>query len=137
MSIPILDAKILLEKRLRTAFPSTAIAVENVSFVPPENTLYLHCQLRIDEPSDPVFGAKYRRENLSFQVFVVGPYNKGSVESLTIAHQIRDLYQRGTSITFDNLIIQMFESPQISGSTIVNNRVVIPVLIPVTVEVYN
>jgi hypothetical protein len=131
------EAIAALEKRLATAFPTTAISYENVKFDPPDNANWLAVQTTIGKPDDPVFGAKYRRENLTFQVFVFGLLNKGTGAALDLAQDIRDLYERGTYIGVGNLRIQCFQSPQISGSMIVNNRVVVPVLIPVTVEVYN
>lgn len=124
------------EKRLATAFPSIPISYENEEFNPPSTT-YMMVQSIPQEPVDPVFGSKYRRERLSFQVFIVGEINKGTGEVLTIAGQVRDLFERGVTIDVDNLRIQHFSSPKISGAMTMNNRVVVPVIIPVTVEVYD
>lgn len=137
MALEILNTKIELEKRLATGFPGVQIAYPSVSFTPPSNTLYLRCQMSIGKPDDPVFGIKYRRENITFQVFVVAPYNKGEAEAFTTAQQIAELYARGTSISVSNILIRMFESPHISGSMIIDNRVIVPVMIPVVVQVFN
>lgn len=135
--MPILTAKIELEKRLKNQFPSTPIAFEAVSFTPPSDQLYLAVQMKIDRPDDPVLGSRYRRENLSFQVFVCGLTNVGMQETLTFARNISELYKRGTTIVSSNYRIQVFNTPQIAGSVVADNRVIVPVLIPVTVEVYN
>ena len=134
----ILPTKIELEKRLQSNFPTTQIAFPSQSFTPPApDVLYLRCQLQIGRPEDPVIGVKYRRENLTFQVFVMAPYNKGEAEAFTKAKLITDAYQRGTSIAGTNILIQIFKSPTISGSMIIDNRLVAPVLIPVVVQVFN
>lgn len=135
----ILETKIALETRLATAFPTTKIAYPSVAFTPPIDQTYLRCQMMVGKPDDPVIGVKYRRENITFQVFVVSPYNKGEAEALTIARQIADLYARGTTISPSaNILIQTFDSPQIAGSLIVaDNRLVVPVIIPVVVQVFN
>ena len=131
------EAKIALETRLATAFPSIQIAYPAVAFTPPEET-YLRCQTVIGRPDDPVIGAKYRRENMTFQVFVISPINKGEAESLTVANTVFDTFKRGTSIhVSSNIIVQIFESPHIAGSSIAENRIIVPVLIPVSVEVFN
>jgi hypothetical protein len=135
--VSIEKAKIELEKRLVAAYPALKVAFEGYSFTPPESEPYVYCQIRIDPPDDPVIGTMYRRENISFQLFVCGVFNSGTSEALSIASDLRDLYQRGTFMSVDNLRIHIFSSPQIGGSSIVNNRVMVPVLIPVTVEVYN
>lgn len=137
MALEILNTKIELEKRLTNAFPSVKVAFPGVSFDPPTNELYFRCQMSIGKPDDPVIGAKYRRENITFQVFVVAPYNKGEAEAFTAAQQIFDLYARGMSISVSNLLIRTFESPRISGSMIVDNRLIVPVMIPVVVQVFN
>jgi hypothetical protein len=136
MSLEILNTKIELEKRLSTAFPTTPISYPSVAFTPSAST-YLRCQLFVGKPDDPVIGVKYRRENMTFQVFVVCQHNKGEAEAFTIAQQISELYARGTSIQVSNLLIQIFRSPHISGSMIVDNRLVVPVMIQVVVQVFN
>lgn len=135
----ILESKIALESRLSTAYPATPIAWPAVNFTPPADQLYLRTQIVVGKPDDPVRGVKYRRENLTFQVFVISPYNKGEAEALTFAKQIADLYKRGTLITTSNVNIQcqIFDSPQIAGSTPADNRIVVPVIIPVVVQVFN
>jgi len=134
----ILKAKIALESRLAAGFPSMQISYPSVQFTPPDNQAYLRCQMVVGKPDDPVIGAKYRRENISFQVFVIAPINKGEADAFTTAVAIADLYKRGTSIQYDaNTLVQVFNSPQIAGSTPTTNHIIVPVIIPVTVQVFN
>lgn len=130
----ILKTKIALESRLIANFPSTPIAPEAVGFTPPPGN-YFRVNLQIRRPTDPVLGSKYRRENLTFQVFVVVQANAGTADALALAEQVAQVFQRGTFISVDNLRIHVFNSPQINSAVLSDKRLVVPVLIPVTVEV--
>lgn len=133
----ILKATIQLDKRLATAFPTTTIVYEGQKVNPPDSVIYFRTQHVILEPIDPVLGSRYRREPISYQVFVVSPTNKGVGPALEQAELIQELYKRGTIISIDNLRIQIFNTPQIAGATPIADKLVVPVIIPVTVEVYD
>ncbi len=133
----VLKTKVELEKRLAAAFPSTPIAYEGVAFTPPEAATYIYCQINRQRTIDPVFGSKYRREQLTFQTFVVTPYNIGTGSATTLAEQIRDLFPRGLMLPVDNLRIHVLDTPDVNGSMLYDNRIVVPVMVPVTVEVFN
>lgn len=133
----ILKATIALDKRLATAYPSTTIIYEGQKVNPPTNAIYFRTQHILLEPIDPVMGSKYRREPINYQVFIVSPTNKGMGEALTKAEEIQELYQRGTIIVVDNLRIQIFNTPQIASAASISDKLVVPVMIPVTVEVYD
>lgn len=131
----VLPVKIELERRLSTGFPTTPIAYPSVSFTAPAG-LYLRCQIAPRGVEDPTRGDAYVRENYNFQVFVIGEINKGEAEVLTKAKQVADLYAKGMVIDVANLRIMTFKSPQIAGTTIVDSRLIAPVLIPVVVQVF-
>lgn len=133
----ILKATIALDKRLATAFPSVTIVYEGQKVNPPTNSIYFRTQHVLLEPVDPVLGSRYRREPINYQVFVVSPTNLGVGEALTKAEEIQELYKRGTIISVDNLRIQIFNTPQIASATPISDKLVVPVIIPVTVEVYD
>lgn len=133
----ILKATIALDKRLKTAYPSITIIYENQQVVPPTNAIYFRTQHVLLEPIDPVLGSRYRREPINYQVFIVSPTNKGSGEALTKAEEIQELFKRGTTIVVDNLRIQIFNTPQIASAISISDKFVVPVIIPVTVEVYD
>jgi hypothetical protein len=134
MPSPISSTKRAVERRLNTLSPLVPIAYENISFVPPTG-MYLRTQFTIQNPDDPVYGAGYYREHITFQVFVCEELNKGTVSAQTKAEAIRTLFTKGTSFTEDDYRIHVLRTPQIAGSIVTSDRLVIPVLIGLTVEV--
>ena len=134
MPSPISSTKRAVERRLNTLSPSVPIAYENVSFVPPTG-MYLRTQFTIQNPDDPVYGSGYYREQITFQVFVCEELNKGTTTAQTKAEAIRTLFTKGTSFTEDDYRIHVLQTPQIAGSVVTSDRLVIPVLIGLTVEV--
>jgi hypothetical protein len=134
MPSPISSTKRAVERRLNTLIPSLPIAYENISFVPPTG-MYLRTQFTIQNPDDPVYGTGYYREQITFQVFVCEELNKGTVNAQTKAEAIRTLFTKGTSFTEDDYRIHVLRTPQIAGSIVTSDRLVIPILIGLTVEV--
>lgn len=132
----LVNTKKALEKRLALGFPDLKIAVENVSFKPPSNEVYLQSQLVMLAPEDVVIGSKYYRERFSFQVFVVGLINQGTVSALTLAEQVRSLFDKGTYLEEAGSRIHIWTTPQIDSPSVVEQRLVVPVIIAVTTEVY-
>lgn len=133
----VLKTKTELEKRLAQNFPGVQIAYEGISFTPPEDQIYFRTIINREKTVDPVFGSLYRREMATFIVFVVAPFNRGTASAITYAEQIRSLFPRGLTIAVDNLRIQFFNTAEIAGTTGIDNRVVVPVMVPLTVEVFN
>jgi len=136
MTSPILNTKRAVERRLKAAFPTTAIAYEGVSFTPPSSAVYLHTQFAIRTPDEPTIGSKYYREVISFQVFVCDVTNKGTANALSIAEQIRVLFDKGISLQEATTRIHITRTPQIAGANVVEDRIVVPVLIELWAEVY-
>ena len=134
ISSPISSTKRAVERRLNTLSPSVPIAYENVSFVPPAG-MYLRTQFTIQNPDDPVYVTGYYREQITFQVFVCEELNKGTTTAQTKAEAIRTLFTKGTSFTEDGYRIHVLQTPQIAGSIITSDRLVIPILVGLTVEV--
>lgn len=134
MPSPISSTKRAVERRLNTLSPSVPIAYENVSFIPPTG-MYLRTQFTIQNPDDPVYGTGYYREQTTFQVFVCEELNKGTVSAQTKAEAIRTLFTKGTSFIEDGYRIHVLQTPQIAGSIVTSDRLVIPILIGLTVEV--
>lgn len=133
---PITSTKKACERRLATLSPSLPTAYENVKFVPP-STMYLRTQFTVQEPEDPVFGRGYYRELMTFQVFVCEELNKGTTNAQTIAESIRSLFAKGTTLAEDGYMCHVLQTPQIVGSTVTTDRLVIPILISLVVEVNN
>jgi len=132
-----LKTKVELEKRLKASLPvDMKIAFEAVSFDPP-NEAHVRCQLLPTGTIDPVVGSAYRRETFSFQVFAVAPIGQGTGEVIELAGTVKAAFPRGLTIIKDNLRIQFFNTPSVSANRILDDGVIKPVIIPVTVEVYD
>lgn len=130
--IPKLMQRLVQESNIPTAVP-------NVDFDSPPNGLHQRVQWNIDSPDDPVLGVGYHRENLEFQVFVFAPKGTGTLELNAQTTKVRNAFRKGTTIFLDDegVRILILETPQIAGVSIVQNYAVSPVLINVTIEVYN
>jgi hypothetical protein len=89
----------------------------------------------IKDPTDPVLGTGYYRENLELQIFVNSPNNKGVGEALSRAELLRTHFKKGLTIQKDTLIIHILETPRISGSAVIGDRLIVPILIPIVSEV--
>lgn len=136
MSDPILDIKRFAERAILQILPQIPTSFEGVSFDPP-STIYQRTQFIINPPSDPVFPAGFHRENVQFQVFVNGPLNEGTADVIAQATKIREAFKKGLSFIEGNTHIHVLRTPQITGTAIVNDRIICPVLIPLTGEVYS
>jgi hypothetical protein len=134
MASPINNAKRALERRLSTLTPSVPIAYEAVKFTPPA-TMYLACMFNVQQPEDPVLGDLYYRERLSFTVLVCDVLNKGTSTAIEKAEQIRALFPKGLVLTETDKIY-ILSTPQIQGTTITQDRLIVPVTMSIVVEVF-
>lgn len=132
----VLNTKRALERRLSQGLTGVSIAYEGVSFTPPNNATYLRTQFLIAQPDDPTIGDLYYRERITFQVFVVGLSNKGTASALQTAEQVRALFKKGTTLNESGTNIYVLGTPKISGTSVVNDRIIIPVMIEIVAEVY-
>lgn len=130
----ILNTKRAAERKLSTlAYP---IAFENVEFTP--NTgVYLKTQFTIQSPDDPVIGDRYYRERITFQVFVTDDLGKGTANALTVAESIRALFDKGSTMNEAGTNIYVLNTPRISGSMVTKERLVVPIMIDLVVEVFS
>lgn len=131
---PIKDIKKALETRLLSISPTVPTGFEGVDFNPPKE-MYQFCQVVIRPPTDPVFGKGYYRENVQFQIFVSIPQGKGTGEALSRAELIRNTFQKGTTILEGGVQISVLETPHVGSSSIIANRVMVPIFVNVIGEV--
>lgn len=117
--------------------PQLPTAYEGFPFEVPSSGLYQRTQFVVQPPDDPVIGDKYYRERLEFQIFVVGPAGVGTTEVDTRAELLRTHFYKGFTMVVDNMRIYVLRTPQISGTSVVQDKVIIPVLIDLVGEVYN
>lgn len=132
---PILDAKKFCERLLTNLSPQLPTSYEGIKFESPTG-LHQRTQFLISPPDDPVFTAGYHRENIQFQVFVVGEQNKGTAEVIERAELIRSTFHKGLTTIEGTTPIHILTTPQISGILPINERCICPIMINLTVEVY-
>jgi len=124
-----------LEKRLATMSPVITTAYSAVSFTPTQGVPYQRVQLVPRRPENPTFGDSYYREVGEFQIFLAYPSNKGEAEVLARAELVQQHFARGTTLTEGGLDIIIQKTPQITGSTIVGDRIIVPVIIQYSVGI--
>lgn len=132
----ILNTKRACERALLALLPTIPIAFENVSFNAPTDKMYIRTQFANRGPEDTTIGDKYYRERISFQCFIIGLPNVGTAQAIQVAEQIRERFDKGTFFNENGTHIHILTTPQLSSSSIVENRLIVPVLIDVVSEVY-
>lgn len=126
-----------LRRLLIQSFPDVELAIENVPFQPsPDADIYMAVQFVINPPTDPTYGPYYYRENISFQVFISDKLGKGTGDAKGLAEQVREVFYKGLSLEEDGYRLHILRTPQISGSVVTSDRLIVPLMIPVEVEVY-
>lgn len=132
---PILLAKKAAERKLSTLSPALPTAYEGIKFIPPAG-MYLRTQFSIQRPDDPVIGDKYYRERISLQVFVVDILNTGTANAYAKADEIRTLFEKGSTFQEQGTNIYVLSTPQITGAAVASDRLIVPVIVELVVEVY-
>jgi hypothetical protein len=130
----ILDAKRAVERRLIQAFPTTAISLENVEFNPTDN-LYLRTAFRVNNPTDDSIGNDCYRENITFTVFVCDKLNKGTGNAINVAEQVRSTFYKRLTLQENTTRVHVLQVPQVGTAVKTVDRLVVPVVISLTVEV--
>lgn len=124
-------------KRLATITPNIEIAYEGGSFTPTYGVPYQRVQLSPSRPLNPTLGGNYHREKGTFQIFLCYPSNAGTTTILDRAELTRSYFKRGDSFSEGDSTIIIMGTPFISGTSIVQDRIVLPVLISYSVEVFS
>lgn len=131
----ILDIKKAFEKKLAQMTPAISTAYESVSFTPVTDVAYQRVQLVPRRPENPTMGDSYYREVGEFQIFLVYPSNKGSAEVLARAELVQQHFARGTTLVEGSTQVIIPSTPQISGSAIMSDRILVPVIVQYSVGV--
>lgn len=118
-----------LEKKLSVMPGTISTAYESVSFTPVQGVPYQRVQVIPRRPENPTIGDSYYREIGEFQVFLAYPNNSGTAQVLAQAELVQQHFARGTTITEGSLEVIIPRTPQIAGSTVVGDRIVVPVII--------
>lgn len=131
----ILEIKRACERKLFQLNPNIPTAYEAVSFDEPDTGLYQKVKLLIKSPSDNVYSKTYFKENAQFQVYIVGLPDKGTSEVLERAELVRSHFSKGQTLQEGNVKLHFLNTPKITGVSIVQDRLVCPVLIDILAEV--
>ncbi len=132
----IIEAQTAVRRRLAALTPSLPTAFEGISFIPPTG-MYQRLQFVINPPTDPTLGAYYHRENIQVQIFVADKLDVGTAGAIARAQVLRDWFYKGLTLTESGVRMHVLRTPQIAGAAVTNDRIIVPVLIPLTVEVYS
>lgn len=133
----ILDTKRAIERYFNTITPALATAYPGVNFTPPNGVMYQSVQFKILNPTDPTFDNYFHRENLEFQVFVCDVLGSGEGAAMARAELIKSYFPKGKYFLEGTTRIHVLSTPKIQGSICTNDRLIVPVIIPLTVEVYS
>lgn len=131
----IAEAQTAVRRRLAALTPSLPTAFEGIPFVPPTG-MYQRLQFVINPPTDPTFGTYFHRENIQVQIFVADKLDVGTAGAIARAELLRDWFYKGLTLTESGVRMHVLRTPQIAGAAVTNDRIIVPVLIPLTVEVY-
>lgn len=132
----IIEAEKAVRRHLQTLSPKLPTAYEGISFVAPAG-MYQRLQFVINTPTDPTFGRGYHRENIQVQIFVADELDVGTNAAITRAQALRDLFHKGLTLNEGVFRMHVLRTPQIAGASVGSDRVIVPVLIPLTVEIYD
>lgn len=118
------------------AMPSVVpTAYEGMTFEPPDG-MYQRLQFNVLQPDDPTLGLGYYRERVTAQVFVVDQVGSGTGAAEQYAELVRNHFSKGTTLFESGVRIQVLTTPQIAGSVVVQNRLIVPVMIDLVGEVF-
>ena len=131
----IVETKEAIRKHLLNLLPVLPTALEAISFDAPSG-MYQRLQFVIQRPTDPVLGRGYYRENIEVQIFVVDQLDVGTTAAELRAEELRDWFHKGLTLTEGNFRMHVLRTPHVSSAAVSADRIVVPVLIPLTVEVY-
>lgn len=131
----ITKAKLALRRLLMTSFPDVDFAIEGISF-PETHDLYAAVQFVVHPPTDPTYGPYYYRENITMQVFASDKLGVGTTAAEELVERIRNVFYKGLSLQEDTYRLHVLYTPHISGAVVTSDRMLVPLSIPVQVEVY-
>ena len=132
----IIKAEKAVRRHLLTLSPQLPTAYEAIPFTAPAG-MYQRLQFVVNPPTDPTFGTYYHRENIQVQIFVADKLDVGTNAAITRAQALRGLFHKGLTLNEGGFRMHVLRTPQIAGAAIASDRVIVPVLISLTVEVYN
>lgn len=132
----IIETEKAVRRHLLTLSPQLPTALEAIPFDPTPSGMYQRLQFLVNPPTDPVLGRGYHRENIQVQIFIVDELDIGTSGAISRAQDIRDLFHKGLTLNESGISMYVLKTPQITGATVASDRVIVPVLIPLVVDVF-
>lgn len=130
------EVKKAIRTRLNALTPKLPTAYEGIDFVAPEG-MYQRLQFVVNPPTDPTFGTYFYRENVEVQIFVADKLGVGTTAAEERAELLRSWFDKGLTLTEGNVRMHVLRTPQVSAAVVAADRIIVPVLIQVTAEIYN
>lgn len=131
----ITTAQTAVRRRLAALTPSLPTAFEGIPFTAPTG-MYQRLQFVISPPTDPTYGTYFHRENIQVQIFVADQLDVGTAGAFSRAQVLRDWFYKGLTLEESGVRMHVLRTPQIAGASVTSDRIIVPVLIPLIVEVY-
>lgn len=126
------------EKRLLANTPvGVETAFEGTDYKPKPNVPYQIARVFPGNPINNTLGDDFYLETGRFQVLLAYPKNKGKGAVLDRADEIRTAFKRGTFLLEDGIRMHVLQTPSVQGATITEDRIVVPVTINFTAEIYS
>ena len=131
----IVETERAIRRRLKELTPTLETAFEGISFKAPAG-MYQRLQFVVAPPINPTFGPGYYREDMEAQIFVVDNLDVGTTAAKARAEVLRKWFYKGLTLVEDGIRIHILRTPHVSTAAVAADRIIVPVLIPLTVEVY-
>jgi len=131
----IVETEKAVRTHLNTLTPKLPTAYEGIDFVTPIG-MYQRLQFMVGPPTDPTFGPWFYRENVEVQIFVVDKLGVGTTAAKARAEVLRDWFHKGLTLTEGDVRMHVLRTPHVSSAAVAADRIIVPVLISLTVEVY-
>lgn len=129
-----LKIKQALEAKLNAMQPGLETAWENVNF--PASPKYQVVYILFAEPENPTFGNDFYRQRGYMQVSLRYPQNQGAGAILARADKVRDWFNRGTSLTVDDVTVIIERTPEISVGSNEGDKYVVNVFVRFFANIY-
>jgi len=129
------EIKKAIRTHLNNLTPKLPTAWEGIDFPTPTG-MYQRVQFKVNPPTDPTFGPYFYRENLEVQIFVVDKLGIGTTAAEERAELLRDWFDKGLTLTEGDIRMHVLRTPHVSSAAVAADRIIIPVLISVTGEIY-
>lgn len=126
----------LLENHLKALAPSFPTAWENADYKPVTGTAYQEPFLLPTIPDNSSLGSGHYIELGLFQVNVKYPQGKGANPAQSKAEAIKAHFQRATTLTENDIILVITQTPRIAPAFVSDGWYVVPITINYQADIH-